>query len=144
MSLDENGAVHDYTGSSPLTDQHWYRTGDRAVVQDGQLVHLGRMDHQVKIRGYRIELGEIEALLREQAGVRDAIVIAMEDPDGEKDLEAVVSGAGCDTEQLYSALGVRLPQYMIPRRITAFEELPLNPNGKIDRLALAAALGATR
>lgn len=142
VSLDENGAVHHYTGSSPLTDQHWYRTGDRAAVQDGQLVHLGRMDHQVKIRGYRIELGEIEARLREQVGVRDAIVMAVEGPDGEKDLEAAVSGTGCDTE-LYSALGVRLPPYMIPRRITAFEELPLNPNGKIDRLALAAALGTT-
>ncbi len=143
VSLDDNGAVHHYSGSSPLTDQHWYRTGDRAAVQDGRLVHLGRIDHQVKIRGYRIELGEIEARLREQAGVRDAIVMAVEGPDGDKDLTAAVSGTGGDTEQLYSALGVRLPQYMIPRRITAFDELPLNPNGKIDRLALAAALGNT-
>lgn len=140
VSLDNNGAVHSYIGSSPLTDQHWYRTGDRVAVQDGELVHLGRIDHQVKVRGYRIELGEIEARLREQAGVRDAIVVAVEGPDGENDLEAAVSGTGGDTEQLYSALGVRLPTYMIPRRITAFDELPLNRNGKIDRLALAAAL----
>lgn len=143
VALDENGAVHHYTGSSPLTDQHWYRTGDRAAVQDGQLVHLGRIDHQVKIRGYRIELGEIEARLREQAGVRDAIVVAVEGPDREKDLEAAVSGAGCDPEQMYAALGARLPPYMIPRRITVLDELPLNPNGKTDRLALAAALGDT-
>ncbi|MGH3904575.1 MAG: amino acid adenylation domain-containing protein [Pseudonocardiaceae bacterium] len=143
LSLDVNGAAHTYTGSSPLTDRHWYRTGDRVAVQDGQLVHLGRTDHQVKIRGYRIELGEIEAQLRE-AGVRDAIVMAVEDPDGDNELEAAVSATGCDTEQLYFALSSRLPTYMIPRRITIFEELPLNPNGKIDRLALAAALGAPR
>ena len=138
VSFDENGMVRHYTGNTPLTARHWYRTGDRVMEQDGQLVHLGRVDHQVKIRGYRIELGEIEALLREQAGVRDALVVAVEGQDGEKRLEAAVSGPDCDVESLYCALGLRLPQYMIPRRITVFEELPLNSNGKIDRNALAA------
>jgi amino acid adenylation domain-containing protein len=130
-----------HTEATPLTDQHWYRTGDRATMHDGQLVHLGRTDHQVKIRGHRIELGEIESMLREQPGVRDAIVLAVHASDGEPELEAAVSGAECATQQLYSALGDRLPPYMLPRRIVILDELPLNPNGKIDRHALLAELG---
>lgn len=128
------------TRETPLTDRHWYRTGDHVTVQDGLLVHKGRMDHQVKIRGRRIELGEIEALLRESGGVTDAIVTAVESPDGEPELCAAVSGTDHDTDELYSALAARLPRYMLPRRITVFEELPLNANGKIDRRTLASAL----
>jgi amino acid adenylation domain-containing protein len=139
----EDGTLHRYTGESPLTDRHWYRTGDRVAVQEGYLVHMGRVDHQVKIRGYRVELGEIEALLREQAGVRDAVVLAVDGHDGEKDLHAAVTGSCRDTEPIYAALSARLPSYMIPRRITVFDQLPLNVNGKIDRLALADTLRGT-
>ncbi|MGW7047723.1 amino acid adenylation domain-containing protein [Streptomyces avermitilis] len=127
-----------------LTDRHWYRTGDRVAMRDGHLVHLGRTDHQVKIRGHRIELGEIEAMLRHLPGVRDAIVLAVPAPDGEPELEAAVSGTGCVPDRLYSALGDRLPPYMLPRRIAVLDQLPLNPNGKIDRQALLAELGRSR
>ncbi|MGH3326059.1 MAG: AMP-binding enzyme, partial [Streptomyces sp.] len=127
-------------GNTSPTDRSWYRTGDRVAEVDGQLVHLGRTDHQVHIRGYRIELGEIEALLRRQPEVRDAIVVAVEGRNGEKDLEAAVSAPHGDTERMYRHLSAHLPAYMLPRRITTFEQLPLNTNGKIDRRALATAL----
>jgi amino acid adenylation domain-containing protein len=143
MTLDADGTARAHGGDTPLTDQHWYRTGDRVAVQNGQLVHLGRLDHQVKIRGYRIELGEIEALLREQPGVRDAIVIAVPGRDGQNDLEAAVSGPARDTQRMYAALSAHLPAYMIPRTITVVDELPLTAHGKTDRRALATALGRT-
>jgi non-ribosomal peptide synthetase component F len=126
---------------APLSDLHWYRTGDRVTEQDGSLVHLGRIDYQVKLRGHRIEPGEIEGRLREQAGVRDAVAVAVDGPDGEKRLEAAVTGTDCDTERLLSALAASLPRYMIPRRIAVLDELPLNRNGKIDRPVLAHTLG---
>lgn len=132
------------TDPAELTDSHWYRTGDRVALRDGLLVHLGRTDHQVKIRGHRIELGEIEAALRDQPGVRDAIVLAVPAPDGEPELQAAVSGAGCRSDQLFAALGERLPPYMLPRRISVLDELPLNPNGKIDRTALLTELDPPR
>ncbi|MEU0835322.1 amino acid adenylation domain-containing protein [Streptomyces sp. NPDC005969] len=141
LTLDEEGAVHPYDGTGPLTVQHWYRTGDRVAMHDGHLVHLGRTDHQVKIRGHRIELGEIEAMLREQPGVRDAIVLTVPAADGEPELEAAVTGTDCTDQQLYAALGDRLPPYMFPRRIAVIDQLPLNPNGKIDRRALLTELG---
>ncbi|MFC4494313.1 amino acid adenylation domain-containing protein [Streptomyces ovatisporus] len=141
LSFGSDGTVRPFTGETPLTEEHWYRTGDRVGLQDGQLVHLGRVDHQVKIRGYRIELGEIEAMLREQSGVRDAVVLAVQGRDGQNDLEAAVTGTG-DPEQMYKALSTRLPAYMVPRRITVVDELPLNAHGKTDRRALAATLGS--
>ncbi|MFP5370445.1 MAG: AMP-binding protein, partial [Actinomycetes bacterium] len=39
-----------------LTDDVWFRTGDRVRVEDGRYAFLGRMDNQVKVNGYRIEL----------------------------------------------------------------------------------------
>ncbi|HEY3606573.1 MAG TPA: amino acid adenylation domain-containing protein [Pseudonocardiaceae bacterium] len=139
VSFDGHRAVS-YDGSTPLTDEHWYRTGDRVRFLDGELVHLGRLDHQIKVRGYRIELGEIESVLREQPGVRDAIVLALTGPDGETDLQAVYTGTTRDHERLLAGLGDRLPAYMVPRSVTAFDVLPLNQNGKVDRAAVTARL----
>ncbi|MEV0704770.1 amino acid adenylation domain-containing protein [Saccharopolyspora sp. NPDC050389] len=132
-----------YDGTEPLTDAHWYRTGDRVAVEQGQLVHLGRLDHQVKIRGYRVELGEIEAALRDQPGVTDAVVLAIRGEDGEVELAAAYTGEPLVEEALIDALGRRLPGYMVPRTVVAFELFPLNPNGKIDRNALGGSLAAT-
>ena len=68
-----------------------YRTGDLARwMPDGNLELLGRLDNQVKIRGNRIELGEIEARLREHPAVREGVVVARPDSNGEKRLVAYV------------------------------------------------------
>ncbi|WP_156722130.1 amino acid adenylation domain-containing protein [Streptomyces apocyni] len=129
-----------YDGSGPLTDAHWYRTGDRVRYQDGQLVHLGRLDHQVKIRGYRIELGEIESVLLEQPGVSEAVVVAVSGRDDALFLEAFYTGTPRPADELLGALRERLPAYMVPRGAEPLDALPLNPNGKVDRAALLARL----
>jgi amino acid adenylation domain-containing protein/FkbM family methyltransferase len=76
---------------SPDPDGRMYRTGDLArYLPDGNIEFCGRIDDQVKIHGYRIELGEIAGALREQRGVRDALVLASEDGSGNKQLVAYV------------------------------------------------------
>ncbi|HSF43790.1 MAG TPA: amino acid adenylation domain-containing protein [Thermoanaerobaculia bacterium] len=110
-----------------------YRTGDLArFAADGAVEFLGRLDHQVKIRGFRIELGEIEAALAEQAGVREAAVLAHEDR-----LVAYVAGDAA-VDALGPALSERLPDYMVPATFVKLAALPLNANGKVDRKALPA------
>jgi len=68
-----------------------YRTGDVArFLPDGNIEFCGRLDDQVKLHGYRIELGEIEGMLREHAGVRDAVVRLWEDGSADTRLAAYV------------------------------------------------------
>jgi len=71
------------------------------------------------------------------------VVLAVPGRDGQNDLEAAVTGAAGDPDQMYKALSTRLPAYMVPRGITVVDELPLNAHGKTDRRALAARLGGS-
>ena len=122
-----------------------YRTGDLGrYLADGNLEFLGRIDHQVKIRGLRIELGEIETLLRAHPEVKEAVAVAAEHAPGDQRLTAYftcahqgVAEEGLET-RLRDALGRKLPAYMIPNHFIKLREMPLNPNGKIDRDALPA------
>lgn len=122
--------------------QRVYRTGDLVrYLGDGRLEFLGRLDHQVKVRGHRIELGEIEALLREQPGVREAVVVAREDVIGDKRLVGyvVLDQPMSDAEAvLRDALRVHLPEWMVPQHVVRLDALPLTPNGKTDRKQLPA------
>jgi amino acid adenylation domain-containing protein len=113
-----------------------YRTGDRVRrLPGGALEFLGRTDGQVKIRGYRVEIGEIEAVLREHDSVHDAVVTVLGDSPATRRLVASVVGSG----DLRSFLAGRLPDFMVPARISVVEAFPMGPSGKIDRKAVAAA-----
>ena len=128
---------------NPFTGKGWiYRTGDLArYLPDGTLECLGRMDHQVKLRGYRIELSEIEVTLQQHPAVSQAVVIDYEDGVGEKRLIAYLLPSGeslpADRE-LRSHCLAHLPEYMVPSAYVELDEIPLTPNGKVDRRALPA------
>jgi amino acid adenylation domain-containing protein len=125
-----------YTGDGPLTDEHWYRTGDRVRREHGELVHLGRIDLQVKIQGTRIELGEIESALRRHPTITEVAVITVLGGDGETELHAVYTGDIVGAEE-FTALVTELPPYMHPRGFHHLAELPLTAVGKVDRRLLA-------
>jgi hypothetical protein len=114
-----------------------YKTGDVVRFRDdGDLEFLGRLDDQVKIRGNRIEPGEIEAVLGRQPGVREAVVVPRAAPTGDTRLVAYITGSVASARELRAALAERLPEPMIPSAFVVLDELPLLPNGKIDRMRL--------
>jgi amino acid adenylation domain-containing protein len=133
---------HVYDGEEPLTAEHWYRTGDRVRREDGQLVHMGRIDTQVKVRGHRIELAEIEAALRLHPAIVEAVVITVPADDGEADLHAVYTGDRVEEDDV-ARLVDELPVYMRPRYLHHRDEIPLTNVDKVDRRRLLEELHAS-
>ncbi len=121
-----------------------YKTGDLArYLSDGNIEFLGRADHQVKIRGFRIELGEIESVLSQHPAVQQNLVMMREDKPGAKQLVGyvAVSGGRDDVgikQLLKEYLRAKLPEYMVPVAFVVLDQLPLMPNGKVNRKALPA------
>jgi amino acid adenylation domain-containing protein len=116
-----------------------YRTGDVVrYLEDGAIEFLGRGDDQVKVRGFRIELGEIEAALGRHRGVKQALVLARENEQGDKRLLGYVVApmSNLTGEQLRDYLKQEVPDYMVPQAIAVLAKFPLTANGKIDRQAL--------
>jgi amino acid adenylation domain-containing protein len=131
--------------SNPFSDDphsRLYKTGDLVrYLPDGNIEYLGRIDNQIKIRGFRIELGEIETTLSQHEDVQANCVIAREDTPGDKRLVAYVVANKDSTptiQQLRQFLTAKLPEYMVPSTFVMLAEMPLTPNGKVDRRALRA------
>ncbi|NET37229.1 MAG: amino acid adenylation domain-containing protein, partial [Cyanothece sp. SIO1E1] len=118
-----------------------YKTGDLARYRsDGNIEFLGRMDNQVKLRGFRIELGEIEAHLHQLPSIETCVVMLREVSSDHSYLVAYVvpqADHQVTGRQLRDSLKQRLPDYMLPAAWVILAELPLMPNGKVDRRALA-------
>jgi amino acid adenylation domain-containing protein len=125
---------------SPDGSGRLYRTGDLGKVgPNGLYYFVGRADSQIKSRGYRIELGEIEAALNAVPGVQECAVVGIQ--TGGFETTAICCAYTVHTDELDPAwlrrqLKTALPDYMLPSRWKAFDRLPKNVNGKIDRRAL--------
>jgi len=140
-----DGLARGYLNQPKLTDEKFienpfgegrlYKTGDVAKWRsDGRIDCLGRVDNQVKLRGFRIELGEIETALSKVDGIVQAVVALSQDR-----LVAYYSsepGKHVDPTKCREILKKQLPDYMVPLFYVSLEEIPLTPNGKVDRGAL--------
>ena len=117
-----------------------YCTGDLGrLLPDGCLVHLGRKDFQLKIRGHRVEAAEVEMALRENALVKETVVVERRDRNGEPQLVGYIvptGGPAPSISGLRASLRQSLPDYMIPSAFVVLDTLPLTDNGKVDRNAL--------
>jgi len=130
-----------FVASPYAKGERLYRTGDLARQRpDGVIEYVGRIDHQVKIRGLRIELGEIEAQLLAQNEVHEAAVLAVETAIGLQLVGYIVPASDSDATALRDILKARLkahlPEYMVPAHWLFLDQLPLSPNGKLERKAL--------
>jgi amino acid adenylation domain-containing protein len=106
MTNDEADAPSFVRGPSSCV--RLYKTGDLGrYLPDGTIEFLGREDFQVKIQGYRIELGEIEAALVQHPLVRTAVVAALGEPRGSRQLVAYVVPTTDDRRSTNGARPVR-------------------------------------
>lgn len=117
--------------------RRYFKTGDVAFYNDnGDLVFTSRRDFQIKHMGHRIELGEIEVT----ASALDYIVKCGCIYDNDK--HRIVLYCECTPEstvtgpQIKADLTKLLSSYMVPNRVVLMDKVPLNANGKIDRVML--------
>lgn len=114
-----------------------YRTGDLVRYNErGEMLYIGRKDFQIKHQGYRIELGEIEAAAYGITQMKQCC--AVYDADHQRIVLYCVLNSLLSDKEIFLFLREKIPAYMLPKRIFIEDTLPLNANGKIDRLALKA------
>ena len=127
--------------TNPMSDNKGdvvYKTGDLGRMhKNGEMEILGRVDHQIKIRGIRIELDDIKENILKYPGVSNTVVTAKQDEHGEKFICAyIVSKEPLDLSEVKDYLNIHLPRNMVPSYLVPLSELPLLPNGKVNRKAL--------
>ena len=134
---DEEKTIQVFT-RNPLQSNYFeriYRTGDLVFVNEkGQIIFVGRKDSQIKHMGYRIELGEIERAVESLPFITKCCVLY--DQDKKEIALFYESRKSISPSILRNDLSALIPNYMLPRRFFHYERLPVNPNGKIDRVSL--------
>ena len=114
-----------------------YHTGDLARWNEqGELEFLGRIDNQVKLRGFRIELGEIENQASLIEGIK-AVAAEVREAGGSKHLVLYFTAEQTmDVDAIRERLSESLTEYMVPDTYMQLDEMPMTPNGKVNRRAL--------
>lgn len=120
---------------SKFTNDTIYKTGDIVkYTKKGELEYIGRNDFQVKLNGLRIELSEIEKKMLLIKEIKNAVVLC----DKSKTfLKAFFTATETlSIPAIRKKLSDSLPLYMVPKYIFQIEEIPMTPNGKVDRRTL--------
>ena len=117
-----------------------YKTGDIGYIDGDYLYCNGRLDSQIKYQGYRIELSDIENNLLKIDGITSACVIAKYKDNSHivRLIKAFVTiDSNITDTYIKEELTKLIPHYMIPKKITILDEIPVNNNGKYDRKKLS-------
>ncbi|GAA4886957.1 o-succinylbenzoate--CoA ligase [Actinomycetospora straminea] len=133
------GAVSDVDRAA-FTGDRRFRTNELgAWSPDGRLAVLGRADDVIVTGGENVAPASVERALLAQAGVREACVVGVPDPEWGARVVAAVVGDGLDGEALRAAVAPGLGR-AAPRAVAVLDALPLRGIGKPDRAALRAYL----
>ncbi|MBR4575098.1 MAG: amino acid adenylation domain-containing protein [Lachnospiraceae bacterium] len=110
-----------------------YRTGD--IVQYNErheLIYLSRKDFQIKHMGHRIELGEIETAV---SSLEEISLCCCLYNDSRNRITLFIDRQ-MTKDDINEKLKNLIPEYMLPGKVIVLEEMPINANGKIDRVKL--------
>lgn len=110
-----------------------YRTGDLVRYNEyREIIYISRNDFQIKHLGHRIELGEIETAISSLEEV--TLNCCLYDEKNQKIVLFV--DAQVDRDYIKERIEKLVPEYMIPGKVIYLENMPINANGKIDRIKL--------
>jgi amino acid adenylation domain-containing protein len=141
-----NGVTPGYYNNEKMTQEKFiatpefgriYATGDVGLYyKTGKIKFLGRDDDQIKLNGYRIELAEIENSIIQNSSLKTVFADVRGADNNRRIYLYYLSNTDVSAEYLKSLATQFLPEYMIPSEYIRITELPLNPNGKIDKKLL--------
>lgn len=121
-------------------------SGDRVRRDGAGLLHFaGRRDAMIKTSGNRVSPQEVEDAAIATGLVAEAVALGIPDPALGQAIHLVARAKGeaaAAEAALPAALARELPGFMVPRAIHWREEMPLSPNGKLDRTGLYQELSA--
>ena len=118
---------------NPYVPEMIYRTGDLVKYNEyGELVYLSRKDFQIKHMGHRIELGEIETAVSSLDEISGCCCLY----DEERNKIVLFIDADVSKADVNSRISKLVPEYMLPNKVVTLKNLPINANGKIDRVKL--------
>ena len=110
-----------------------YRTGDLVKYNEyGEIMYLSRKDFQIKHLGHRIELGEIETAV----SAIDTVTLCCCLYDDKRQKIVLFLDVDMTKEKIIESISTQVPEYMYPNRVVYMEDMPINANGKIDRVKL--------
>jgi len=113
--------------------RHWQCTGDRAYMDDDNIISLrGRADTMIVSGGENVYPEDVENILLTCQYVDQAAVIPIESEDFGQGLEAyVVVSRPASEDEISQWLKTKVARYQMPRRIFIVQELPILQTGKI-------------
>lgn len=116
---------------NPYYPELVYKTGDLVKYNEkNELIYLGRKDFQIKHMGYRIELGEIESNIFAIDGILSCACIY------DNNIVLFYQSDTLTEEEVLKQAKEKLVTYMVPNEIIRLKNMPVNANGKIDRVKL--------
>ncbi len=129
-----------------ITDDGWLKTGDIAIIDsDGYMFVVDRLKELIKFKGFQVAPAELEATLVAHAGISDAAVIGMPDPEaGELPMAYIVAADPAPTvDEIKAYMMESLSSYKQLHKVVFVDEIPKSASGKILRRVLRDQLAGT-
>lgn len=125
----------------------WLLTGDQGrLLEDDNVVILGRFDDMIVSGGLNVQPAEVERELSLYPGVAQCAAFGVKSERwGQEVRLAVVPAAGAtvDADAVRQFLRTRLDPYKIPKQVHIMDQLPRTAVGKVQRFRLAAQWGTS-
>jgi len=125
----------------------WHHTGDLGRLDaDGYLWYAGRKPEKelIKPGGENVYPAEVETVVLEHPAVERTAVIGVPDPKWKEGIKAVCqlkAGQSLTPKELIAFVGRRIARYKKPQYVEFVDEMPLTPDGEIDRQKVKALYG---
>jgi len=126
----------------------WFNTGDMVRVdEEGYISILDRVSDMIIVGGFNVYPQEVETVIKEMEGVKEAVVIGVENPvSGEVPMAFVIleEGTSLGGNDIISRCKEKMAHYKVPRKVRFVSELPLSAVGKVLKRTLREQLSGQK